>query len=76
MSRNIQIESVYGDVETKKDQLKIIKDKVRGKKISLATTIDDGFIFNLENNKDSIGDFLDMEVDAEHKVLILHFKKI
>lgn len=71
----LYFKSVVGD-EKPSENIKISESKKRGKKVSLAVRVDDGFIFNLAQNKDSIGAFIGLEVDATSKVMTLQFEKI
>lgn len=66
---------------TKKDMglispIKIIETtKKGGKKISLATKVDDAFIQMLFENQENVGKFIDLEIDPSTNILTLHFEK-
>ena len=67
-------------VETKKTVSKPVKivesSKKRGKKVSLATKVDDGFIMMLMSEQENIGNFIDLELDTVNNILTLHFERI
>lgn len=76
MKREVRIPMIKGQ-ELVLEPVKIVESsKKRGEKVSLATKIDDGFIFNLMFEKENIGKFLDLEVDVENKTLIIHFERV
>lgn len=52
----------------------IIEGKTKGKKITLATKVDEGFFFNLSSNKENLGKFLGLSLDESTRVLILTFE--
>ena len=68
-------------IVTKKDleitsPIKIIETaKKGGKKISLATKVDDAFIQMLFDNQENVGKFIDLEIDPSTNILTLHFEK-
>lgn len=67
-------------IVTKKDlgitnPIKIIESAKKGKKISLATKVDDAFIQMLFENKENVGKFIDLEIDPSTNILTLHFEK-
>lgn len=68
-------------IVTKKDlgitnPIKIIEGaKKGGKKISLATKVDDAFIQMLFDNQENVGKFIDLEIDPSTNILTLHFEK-
>ena len=56
--------------------IKIIETaKKGGKKISLATKVDDAFIQMLFENQENVGKFIDLEIDPSTNILTLHFEK-
>lgn len=55
--------------------IKIIESANKGKKISLATKVDDAFIQMLFENKENVGKFIDLEIDPSTNILTLHFEK-
>lgn len=67
-------------VETKKEVSKPVKiiesSNKRGKKVSLATKVDDGFIFNLMNEQENIGKFIDLELDTANNIMTIHFERV
>lgn len=59
-----------------KQPVKIVEtSKKRGAKLSFATKVDEGFIINLLNEGENIGKFIDLEVDLNTNILIIHFEK-
>lgn len=67
-------------IVTKKDleitsPIKIIESAKKGKKISLATKVDDAFIQMLFDNQENVGKFIDLEIDPSTNILTLHFEK-
>lgn len=67
-------------IVTKKDleitsPIKIIETAKKGKKISLATKVDDAFIQMLFDNQENVGKFIDLEIDPTTNILTLHFEK-
>ena len=56
--------------------IKIIESaKKGGKKISLATKVDDSFIQMIFDSQNKIGKFIDLEIDPDTNILIIHFEK-
>lgn len=69
--------TVKGTIDAKpENNIKIVDTKKRGKKVSLITRVDAGFISNLLEQQNQIGKFLDLEVDVENLTVTLHFEKI
>lgn len=69
--------TIKGTIDEKpENNIKIVDAKKRGKKVSLITRVDAGFISNLLEQQNQIGKFLDLEVDAENLTITLHFEKI
>ena len=75
MKKQVRIPMIKGQ-EKVKESVKIVESsKKKGNKVSLAVKVDDGFIFNLLSEKDYIGNFIDLELNAESNILILHFER-
>lgn len=75
MKKQVRIPMIKGQ-EKVKESVKIVESsKKKGNKISLGVKVDDGFIFNLLSEKDYIGNFIDLELNAESNILILHFER-
>lgn len=69
--------TIKGTIDEKpENNIKIVDTKKRGKKVSLITRVDAGFISNLLEQQNQIGKFLDLEVDTENLTITLHFEKI
>lgn len=61
--------------EQTKDMVKIVNTSKRGKKESFSTKVDLGFINLLVENKENLGDILDIEIDPTTQTLTIHFSK-
>lgn len=74
--KDIQIEPIPGGTVFKTSPVKIVEStKKQGGKLSFATRVDTGFIFNLTSECENIGKFIGLDVDPQTNILTIYFEK-